>query len=173
MGRDRKRKGKANRKQKVTCIKEVDDLEERINNLKEFFSNLRNMKLKQKEMRVGTYDNTSSSEALINFLSARDLKWQFPMHTQEEQPKPLYVPVKTEKEKPLLLDIGYPHLDVGSRTRVTNTRGKAHYGLRSLGPLQEEIVHVKKPYNMVKVTKAVLGLTAQKTGVGCFGSIQK
>ncbi|GJX79451.1 hypothetical protein Tco_0327600 [Tanacetum coccineum] len=37
-------------------------------------------------------------------------------------PKPLYVPVKTEKEKPLLLDIGYPHLDVGSRTRVTNTR---------------------------------------------------
>ncbi|GJW20154.1 hypothetical protein Tco_0030776 [Tanacetum coccineum] len=39
-------------------------------------------------------------------------------------PKPLYVPVKTEKEKPLLLDIGYPHLDVGSRTRVTNTRVK-------------------------------------------------
>ncbi|GJY01985.1 hypothetical protein Tco_0360137, partial [Tanacetum coccineum] len=36
-------------KQKLTGIKEVDDLEVRIKNLKEIFSNLRNRKLKQKD----------------------------------------------------------------------------------------------------------------------------
>nr|GEW47956.1 hypothetical protein [Tanacetum cinerariifolium] len=80
----------------------------------------------------------------------------------EEQPKPLYVPIKTEEEEPLPLDIVYLHSDVASSTRGTNTRGKAHYGLISLGPLHEEIVHVKKPFNMVKVTNVVLGLRAQK-----------
>ncbi|GJZ34238.1 hypothetical protein Tco_0579674 [Tanacetum coccineum] len=63
----------------------------------------------------------------------------------------------------------YPHSDVSSSTRGTKTRGKAHYGLRSLGPVQEAIVLVKQPYGMVKVTNVVLGLRAQKEGVGCSG----
>ncbi|GKD24047.1 hypothetical protein Tco_1225750 [Tanacetum coccineum] len=77
------------------------------------------------KMRVVSDDDTSSnddtskdsiddisenfSEALINYLSARDPQWQFPKHTQEEQPKPLYVLIKTEEEEPLPLDIVYPH----------------------------------------------------------------
>nr|GEX79443.1 hypothetical protein [Tanacetum cinerariifolium] len=84
---------------------------------------------------------------------------------ETEQPEPLYVPIKNDEEEPLPLDIMYPHSDVALSTRDTNTRGKAHYGLRSLGPLQAEIVHVKKPYNMVKVTNVVLGLRAQKQGL--------
>ncbi|GJZ38909.1 hypothetical protein Tco_0585472 [Tanacetum coccineum] len=127
---DRKGKGKASMKdtkQKVTGIKEVDDLEVRIKNLKEIFSNLRNRKLKQKEVRLETddetsliddtysnddkssNDDTSSSEDLINYLSTRDIQWQLPKNTQEEQPKPLYVPIKTKEEEPLPLHIVYPH----------------------------------------------------------------
>ncbi|GJU05630.1 hypothetical protein Tco_1122060, partial [Tanacetum coccineum] len=94
-------------------------------------------------------------------------------HTQEEQPKPLYVPIKIEEEEPLPLDIMYPHSDVASSTRGTKTRGKALYGFRSLGPLQEEVVLVNKPYNMVKVTNVVLGLRAPKAGVRCSGSSRK
>ncbi|GJW70663.1 hypothetical protein Tco_0127580 [Tanacetum coccineum] len=45
----------------------------------------------------------------------------------------------------------------------TNRTGKAHYELRSLGPLKEEMVHVKKLYNMVKVTNVVLGLKASNS----------
>ncbi|GKB45969.1 hypothetical protein Tco_0896722 [Tanacetum coccineum] len=86
---------------------------------------------------------------------------------KEEQPKPLYVPIKTEEEEPLPLDIVYPHSHFALSTWGSNTKGKAHYGLRSLGPLKEEIVHVKKPYSMMKVINVVLGLRAQKTGVGC------
>ncbi|GJV45619.1 pentatricopeptide repeat-containing protein [Tanacetum coccineum] len=97
-------------------------------------------------------DEISSSEDLINYLSARDVEWQLPKNTQEEPPKPHYDPIKTEVEEPLRLDIVYPHSHVASSVMGTNRTGKAHYGLRSLGPLKEEMVHVKKPYNMVKVT---------------------
>ncbi|GJX15165.1 hypothetical protein Tco_0206923 [Tanacetum coccineum] len=118
MGRDHKRKGKASMKdtkQKVTCIKVVDDLEARIKNLEENFLNLRNRKLKQKEVRLETNDetssnddtysnddkssnyDTSSSEDLINYLSTRDIQWQLPKNTQAEQSKPLYVPIQTEE----------------------------------------------------------------------------
>ncbi|GJW31266.1 hypothetical protein Tco_0051298 [Tanacetum coccineum] len=75
---------------------------------------------------------------------------------------------KTEEEDPLPLDIVYPHLDVASSSRGTNIRGQAHYSLRSLGSIQEQVVVVKKPYNMVKVTNAFLGLRAPKAEVGCF-----
>ncbi|GJT59784.1 hypothetical protein Tco_1003317 [Tanacetum coccineum] len=54
-------------------------------------------------------DDTSSSEDLINYLSTRDIQWQLPKNTQEEQPKPLYVPIKSEEEEPLPLHIVYPH----------------------------------------------------------------
>nr|GEX35307.1 hypothetical protein [Tanacetum cinerariifolium] len=122
-------------KQKVTSIKDVEDLQVRTKKLEEIFSYLRNRKLKQKEVILGTDDETSSkddtssndeissSENLINYLSARNVEWKLPKHTS----------------------------------------GKAHYGLRSLGPLKEEMVHVKKPYNMVKVTNAILGLKASNS----------
>ncbi|GJY53466.1 hypothetical protein Tco_0445130 [Tanacetum coccineum] len=169
-------------KQKVTGIKNMEDLEVRIEKLKEIFSYLRNRKLKQNEVILGTDDETSSnddtssndeissSEDLINYLSARDVEWQLPKNTQEEPPKPHYAPIKTEVEEPLPLDIVYPHSHVASSVMGTNRTGKAHYGLRSLGPLKEEMVHVKKPYNMVKVTNAVLGLKASNSGFGCSGS---
>ncbi|GJZ31534.1 hypothetical protein Tco_0576581 [Tanacetum coccineum] len=162
-------------KQKVTCIKDVEDLQVRIEKLEEIFSYLRNRKLKQKEVILGTDDETSSkddtssndeislSEYLINYLFARDVEWQLPKNTQEDPPKPHYDPIKTEVEEPLRLDIVYPHSHVVSSVMGTNKTGKAHYGLRSLGPLKEEMVHFKKPYNMVKVTNAVLGLKASNS----------
>nr|GEU56317.1 hypothetical protein [Tanacetum cinerariifolium] len=145
-------------------IEDVEDLQVRIEKLEEIFSYLRNRKLKQKEVIFGTDDETSSkddtssndeissSEDSINYLSARDVEWQLPKNTQEEPPKPHYDPIKTEVEEPLRLDIMYPHSHVASRVMGTNKTGKAHYRLRSLGPLKEEMVYVKKPYNMVKVT---------------------
>nr|GEY02173.1 hypothetical protein [Tanacetum cinerariifolium] len=113
------------------------------------------------------YD-TSSSEILINYLSTRDIQWQIPKNTQAKQPKPLYVPIKTKKAEPLPLHIMYPHSHFTSSTWGTNTRGKAHYWLISLGPPKEKIVHVKKPYSMMKVTNAVLGFRTQKAGVTRF-----
>ncbi|GKD69349.1 hypothetical protein Tco_1323439, partial [Tanacetum coccineum] len=84
---------------------EVDDLEQRIKNLKAIFFKLRDTKLKQKEVIVISDDDTSSdhdtskdshdcmsedsSEDLINFLSSRDPQWQFPRQTEEEDPLPL------------------------------------------------------------------------------------
>nr|GEU88353.1 transposase, MuDR, MULE transposase domain protein [Tanacetum cinerariifolium] len=140
-------------KQKVTSIKDVEDLQVRIENLKEIFSYLRNRKLKQKEVILGTddetsskddtslNDNISSSEDLINYLFARDVEWQLPKNTQEEPPKPHYEPIKTEVEEPSRLDIVYPHSHVASSVMGTNRTGKVHYGLRSLGPLKEEMIH--------------------------------
>ncbi|GJZ46210.1 hypothetical protein Tco_0593806 [Tanacetum coccineum] len=49
-------------KQKVTGIKDVEDLEVRIEKLEEIFSYLRNRKLKQKEVILGTDDETSSND---------------------------------------------------------------------------------------------------------------
>ncbi|GJU78662.1 hypothetical protein Tco_1275732 [Tanacetum coccineum] len=119
-------------KQKVTGIKDVEDLQVRIEKLEEIFSYLRNRKLKQKEVILGTDDETSSkddtslndeissSEDLINYLSARDVEWQLPKNTQEEPPKPHYDPIKTEVEEPLRLDIVYPHSHVASSVMGTN-----------------------------------------------------
>ncbi|GJY82561.1 hypothetical protein Tco_0495937 [Tanacetum coccineum] len=76
------------------------------------------------------YMSEDSSEALINFL------------TEEEEPKPLDVPMQTKEEYPVLFDI-------------------------------EEVVVVKKPYSLVKVTNVVLGLRAPKAKVGCSGSGRK
>nr|GFB96845.1 hypothetical protein [Tanacetum cinerariifolium] len=87
----------------------------------------------------------------------------------EEPPKPHYGPIKTEVEEPLRLDIMYPHSHVASSVMGTNRTDKAHYGLRSLGPIKEEMVHVKKPYNMVKVTNAVFGLKASNSLFVCVG----
>nr|GEW13460.1 F-box domain-containing protein [Tanacetum cinerariifolium] len=123
-------------KQKVTAIQDVEDLQVRIENLKEIFSYLRNRKLKQKEVILGTdyetssnddttlNDEISSSEDLINYLSARDVEWQLPKNTQEEPPKPHYDPIKTEVEEPLPLDIVYPHSHVASSVMGTNRTGR-------------------------------------------------
>nr|GEY91323.1 hypothetical protein [Tanacetum cinerariifolium] len=138
-------------------------------------------KASMKEVRLETDDETSSnddtylnddissSEDLINYLSTRDIQWQLPKNTQVEQPKLLYVPIKTEKEELLPLHIVYPYSHFASSTWGTNTRGKAHYELRSLGPIKEEIFHVKKLYSMMIATNVVLRLRAQKERVGCFG----
>ncbi|GKB83493.1 hypothetical protein Tco_0950388, partial [Tanacetum coccineum] len=107
-------------KQKVTCIKDVEDLEVRIEKLEEIFSYLRNKKLKQKEVILGTDDETSSNDD----TSSND----------------------EISSKTIALDIVYPHSHVASSVMGTNRTGKAHYGLRSLGPLKEEMVHVKKRY---------------------------
>ncbi|GJT22881.1 hypothetical protein Tco_0892818 [Tanacetum coccineum] len=80
---------------------------------------------------------------------------------------------ETEKEDPFPFDIVYPLPEIASSSKGTNTRGQAHYGLRSLGPIQEEVVVVKKPYSLVKVTNVVLGLRAPKAEVGCSGSDRK
>nr|GEV67610.1 cytochrome b561/ferric reductase transmembrane [Tanacetum cinerariifolium] len=166
-------------KQKVTCIKDVVDLAVRIEKLEEIFSYLRNRKLKQKKVILGTDDETSSnddmfsndeissSEDLINYLFARDVEWQLPKNTQEEPPKSHYSPIKTEVEEPLPLDIMYPHSHVTSSVMGTNRTGKARFRLRSLGPLKEEMVHVMKPYNMMNVTNDVLCLKASNSGFGC------
>ncbi|GJU66675.1 hypothetical protein Tco_1252934 [Tanacetum coccineum] len=61
-----------------------------------------------------------------------------PMHTKEEEPNLLDVPMQTEEEDPIPLDIVYPHPETTSSSRGTNTRGQAYYGLKSLGPIQEE-----------------------------------
>ncbi|GKE78368.1 hypothetical protein Tco_1544488 [Tanacetum coccineum] len=117
-------------KQKVTGIKDVENLQVRIEKLEEIFSYLRNRKLKQKEVILRTDDETSSKEkddtSSNDEISSSDVEWQLPKNTQEQPPKP-------------------------------------HYGLRSLGPLKEEMVHVKKSYNMVKVTNVVLGLKASNS----------
>ncbi|GJS58422.1 hypothetical protein Tco_0653206, partial [Tanacetum coccineum] len=60
---------------------------------------------------------------------------------EDEDPLPIDVPRKTEEEDPLPidvprqneeLDIVYPLPEIVSSSRGTNTRGQAHYGLRSL-----------------------------------------
>nr|GEV20302.1 hypothetical protein [Tanacetum cinerariifolium] len=54
------------------------------------------------------YLSEDSSEDLINFLSSRDLQWQFPKQSHEEDPLPIDVPMQTEEEDPLPIDIVYP-----------------------------------------------------------------
>nr|GEX68604.1 hypothetical protein [Tanacetum cinerariifolium] len=128
MVRDDKGKGKEimkDKKKKLTRIKEVDELEQRIKN------------------------------------------------TEEEDPLPINVYRQTEEEDTLLLDIVYPLPEIALSSRDINIRGQAHYGLRSLGPIQEEVVVVKKPYSLVKVTNAVLGLRAPIAEVECSGSGRK
>nr|GEV39158.1 hypothetical protein [Tanacetum cinerariifolium] len=41
------------------------------------------------------YLSKDSSKDLINFLAGCDHQWQFPKETQEEEPKPLDVPMQT------------------------------------------------------------------------------
>ncbi|GJZ29057.1 hypothetical protein Tco_0573704 [Tanacetum coccineum] len=92
-----------------------------------------------------------------------------PRNTKEEYPLPIDVPMQTEEEDPLPLDILHPLQEIASSSMGTSTRGEARYGLRSLGPIQEEVVMVKKLYSLVKVTNAILGLRAPKAEVGCSG----
>ncbi|GJV65097.1 hypothetical protein Tco_1475925 [Tanacetum coccineum] len=92
---------------------------------------------------------------LVKIMSSHDPQCQFPKQTQEEEPKS--VSMKTEEENLLPIDV----------RRGTNTKGEARYGVRSLGPIQEEVVVVKKPYSLVKVINAVLELKSPKAKVMC------
>ncbi|GJY06925.1 hypothetical protein Tco_0373979 [Tanacetum coccineum] len=159
MVRDVKGKGKTI----IKGIKEVDDLEQRIKNLEAIFSHLRDKNLKQKEVVVKLEDDKSSdddtskdsqdylsedsNEDLINFLSSRDPQWQFPKQSHEEDPLPIDVPMQTEEEDPLSLEIVYPIQEIASSSSDTSRRGGLRYGLRSLGPIQEEVVMVKDGYS--------------------------
>ncbi|GJW37042.1 hypothetical protein Tco_0059962 [Tanacetum coccineum] len=94
-------KGKAimkDEKQELTGIKEVDDLEQRIKNLKPIFSHLRYKNLKQKEVVV-------KSEV-----------------SHEEDPLPIDVSMQTAKEDPLPLDIVYPIQEIASSSRDEQKR---------------------------------------------------
>ncbi|GKB69577.1 hypothetical protein Tco_0930989 [Tanacetum coccineum] len=93
------------------------------------------------------YMSEDSSEALINFL--------------EEDSKPLDVPMQTQEEDLIPLNIVYPHPEIASSPRGTNTRGQAHYGLRSLGPILKEVVVVKKPIEPYRGVNTVF-LTSSK-----------
>ncbi|GKE80820.1 hypothetical protein Tco_1550820, partial [Tanacetum coccineum] len=93
-------------------------------------------------------ESGDSSQNLINFMVGRDLDWQFPKQTQEIEEK--------------TLDVAYPNKETGSSCRDTNSKCQAHYALRSLGPIKEEDVVIKKPYNLVKVSNVVLGIKAPK-----------
>ncbi|GJT19516.1 hypothetical protein Tco_0878222 [Tanacetum coccineum] len=133
------------------------------------------------------YLSKDSSKDLINFLPGRDPQWQFPKQTEEEEPKPLDVPMQTEKEKlkpldvpmqieeedPMSLDIVYPHPEIASSSRGTNTRGQAHYGLRSLGAIHEVVVVVRKSYSLVKVTMFVLWLELQKQQIDVLVLVER
>ncbi|GJY58333.1 hypothetical protein Tco_0458225 [Tanacetum coccineum] len=67
----------------------------------------------------------------------------FESSSHEEDPLPIDVPMQTEEEDPLPLDIVYPIQEIASSSRDTSRRGEPRYGLRSLGPIQEEVVVVK------------------------------
>nr|GEV12488.1 hypothetical protein [Tanacetum cinerariifolium] len=77
-----------------------------------------------------------------------DLNWQYPKQTKEIEEK--------------TLDVAYLNKETGSSCRGTNKKCQAYYALRSLGPIKEEDVVVKKPYNLVKVSNVVLGIKAPK-----------
>ncbi|GJR69895.1 hypothetical protein Tco_0015960 [Tanacetum coccineum] len=87
-----------------------------------------------------------------------------PMQTEEEDPLSIDVPRKTKEKDPLPIDV-----PMQIKEEDPFKRGEARYCLGSLGPIQEEVVVVKKPYSLVKVTNVVLGLRALKAEVGCSG----
>ncbi|GJZ85944.1 hypothetical protein Tco_0657554 [Tanacetum coccineum] len=108
-----KGENKGYKKQKLTGIKELDELEQRISNLEAVFFKSRDIRLKQKDddisLHAPVFSNSHSSK-----------------QTEEEEPKPLDVPMHTKEEEPKLLDV----------PMGTNTRGQAHYGLDV--PMQTE-----------------------------------
>nr|GEV61955.1 hypothetical protein [Tanacetum cinerariifolium] len=126
-----KRKDK-DEKRVLTGIKQLDDLEERIENVEQVLFHLRDIKMKQKlslyiiaEAPVclesdSSCDSTiyessdSSSDELITFLAGKDLQWKFPKHTQEAEQKPFDVPIKSQEEDPLPLDIDFPYQEIAS-----------------------------------------------------------
>nr|GEZ84611.1 hypothetical protein [Tanacetum cinerariifolium] len=69
----------------------------------------------------------SSSDELIKFLAGKDLQWQFPKHTQAAEQKPLDVPIKSQEEDPLPLDIDFPYPAITS----SSTCNKPVLGLRA------------------------------------------
>ncbi|GKD49260.1 hypothetical protein Tco_1278236 [Tanacetum coccineum] len=88
-------KNKGPKKNKDPTMKELDELEDRINILEYFFSKFGEKKEKQKDDEPSLDPDTSldgsdfsdtdscnesgdSSQNLINFMVGRDLDWQFP-----------------------------------------------------------------------------------------------
>ncbi|GKC82233.1 hypothetical protein Tco_1137950 [Tanacetum coccineum] len=152
------------KKQKLTGIKELDELEQRINNVEALSFNLRDKMLKQKD------DDTSFHAPVFSDLiplqivyphqefasSSRDT------NTTGQAHYGLDVPMQTKDEDPIPLQIVYPHPKITLSSRGTNIIGQTCYDLRSLGPMHKDVVVVKKPYSLVKVTNVVVGLKAPK-----------
>nr|GEX34334.1 hypothetical protein [Tanacetum cinerariifolium] len=121
MGRDRKGKGKASMKdtkQKVTGIKEVDDLEVRIKNLEDFFSNLRNRKLKQKD----TLLDASSDEM---YMEEKEVV--FKIHTKgyfEYDPlrKYYYKNLEWEEDDAVLRCCSSAHFDTRFKRKINKSK---------------------------------------------------
>nr|GEX14557.1 hypothetical protein [Tanacetum cinerariifolium] len=84
-------------KRVLTGIKQLDDLEERIENVEQILFRLRDIKMKRK-----------------------DLQWKSPKHTQEAEQKPLDVPIKSQEEDPLPLDIDFPYPEIASSSTCNN-----------------------------------------------------
>nr|GEU73151.1 hypothetical protein [Tanacetum cinerariifolium] len=91
----------------------------------------------------------------------------------KEDPTPLDLPLHNVEQESMSLDVFNLHPTTFSSSRGSNTRSATTYALRSLGPIKEEIVMVKKPYSLVKVTNFVPRLRAQKEEVKCSGSGKK
>nr|GEV07067.1 hypothetical protein [Tanacetum cinerariifolium] len=146
-------------KQKITGIKDVEDLQVRIEKLEEIFSYLSNRKLKQKEVIVGTDDETSSkddtssndeissSEDLINYLSALDVEWQLPKNTQEEPPKPHFDPIKTEAQQV-----------VETRLFVNQIREEAQTSRNMIGQLAALVAEMEAFDDPEEVFDTLMGL---------------
>nr|GEW29784.1 hypothetical protein [Tanacetum cinerariifolium] len=105
------------------------------------------------------HDDTSETNGddLFNFLSKRDLDLQFPKPTKEEWPIPLKVEFSKQSEERC------PKPESIFTCRVA----QPHYGLRSLGPKEEDVFVVKSPSSLVKVTNAILGFRATNADMGC------
>ncbi|GKB59472.1 hypothetical protein Tco_0915658, partial [Tanacetum coccineum] len=105
------------KKHKLTRIKELDELEKRINNVEAFFSKVIIISDDDTSLDAPVFSDSDSSKDshdylledsskdLINFLAGHDPQWQFPKQTQKEEPKPLDVPMQTKEEEPMPLDV--------------------------------------------------------------------
>nr|GEV79536.1 hypothetical protein [Tanacetum cinerariifolium] len=142
------------------------------------------LKLKDIKSKIKIQDHKHAKGTVKEFPSIQGFKIQdtdeedlkpldVPKQTDEDKPKPLDFLIQPEEEDPMPLDIIYSHPEIASSSRGTNTRGQVHYGHRSLGPIQKEVVVIKKPYNLVKRTNAALRLRTPKAEVGCSGSGRK
>ncbi|GJS04493.1 hypothetical protein Tco_0321001 [Tanacetum coccineum] len=116
-------------KQKVTGIQELDELEERINNVEAIYFKLRDIKVKQKEVIIISDDEKSLDAPKMTHEKEPKLV-DVPKQTHEEEATSLDVPVHTMEQEAKPLDVVNPHPATFSSSRGFNTRCAANYALR-------------------------------------------